>query len=98
LNRNQPETAVPYLTKSIAISPKVSKAHEELGRAYFLLHRLPDAQAELEKAIQLEPSKAPLHCVLGQINRQQGKVPEAKAEFDRCEALQLQAAAPSGKK
>ena len=49
LSQNQPEKAVPYLSQSIAIFPRVSKAHETLGKAYSLLHRLPEAQAELEK-------------------------------------------------
>jgi len=88
LNQNQPEKAVPYLSESIAIFPSVSKAHEALGKAYSLLHRLPEAQAELEKAVALEPERASLHCMLGQIYRQEGMVPRAKAEFDRCAALQ----------
>ncbi len=88
LNQNQPEKAVPYLTQSIDIFPKVSKAHKELGRAYSLLHRLPEAQAELEKAVALEPATASLHCMLGKIYRQESKVPEAQAEFERCEALE----------
>ncbi len=96
LNQNQPEKAVPYLSQSITIFPKVSKAHETLGKAYSLLHRLPEAQAELEKAVALEPETASLHCMLGQIYRQEGMVPEAKAEFDRCDALQPQPASPSG--
>jgi tetratricopeptide (TPR) repeat protein len=88
LNQNQPEKAVLYLTQSIDISPKVSKAHKELGRAYSLLHRLPEAQAELEKAVALEPATASLHCLLGKIYRQESMAPEAKAEFERCEALE----------
>jgi len=88
LNQNQPEKAVLYLTQSIDISPRVSKAHKELGRAYSLLHRLPEAQAELEKAVALEPATASLHCMLGKIYRQESMVPEAEAEFERCEALQ----------
>jgi tetratricopeptide (TPR) repeat protein len=97
LNQNQPEKAVPYLSESIAIFPRVSKAHETLGKAYSLLHRLPEAQAELEKAVALEPERASLHCMLGQIYRQEGMVPRAKAEFDRCTALQqTQSANPSG--
>jgi tetratricopeptide (TPR) repeat protein len=88
LSRNQPEKAVLYLTQSIDISPKVSKAHKELGRAYFLLHRLPEAQAELEKAVALEPAMASLHCLLGKIYRQESMVPEAQAEFERCEVLE----------
>jgi tetratricopeptide (TPR) repeat protein len=88
LNQNHPEKAVPYLSQSIAIFPKASKAHEALGRAYSLLHRLPEAQAELEQAVALEPATASLRCMLGQIYRQEQKMPEAKAEFDRCAALQ----------
>jgi tetratricopeptide (TPR) repeat protein len=97
LNQNQPEKAVPYLSQSIVIFPRVSKAHETLGKAYSLLHRLPEAQAELEKAVALEPETASLHCMLGQIYRQEGMLSEAKAEFDRCTALQQTPSAnPSG--
>jgi len=97
LNQNQPEKAVPFLSQSIAIFPRVSKAHETLGKAYSLLHRLPEAQAELQKAVALQPETASLHCMLGQIYRQQGMFSEAKAEFDRCAALQqTQSANPSG--
>ncbi len=99
LGQNQPEKAVPYLSQSIAIFPRVSKAHETLGKAYSLLHRLPEAQTELEKAVALEPETASLHCMLGQIYRQERMVSEAKSEFDRCAALQeTQAANPSGTK
>ncbi len=87
LDQNQPEKAVPYLLQSITISPKVSKAHEELGKAYSLLHRLPEAQAELEKAIALSPQTANLHCLLAPVYRNQGLAEKAKAEYDRCAAL-----------
>jgi tetratricopeptide (TPR) repeat protein len=97
LNQNEPEKAVPYLSQSIAIFPRVSKAHETLGKAYSLLHRLPEAQAELEQAVALAPEAASLHCMLGQVYRQEGMVKEAKAAFDRCAALQqTQSANPSG--
>ena len=87
LNENQPEKAVPYLSQSIAISPNVSKAHEELGKAYALLHRLSEAQAELEKAIELTPQAPNLHCLLAAIYSKQGLEEKAKAESDRCAAL-----------
>jgi len=97
LNQNQPEKAVPYLLQAIAIFPRVSKAHETLGKAYSLLHRLPEAQAELQKAVALDPEAASLQCMLGQIYRQEGMISEAKAKFDRCAALQeRQSASPSG--
>ena len=87
LNENQPEKAVPYLSQSIAISPNVSKAHEELGKAYSLLHRLSEAQAELEKAIELTPQAPNLHCLLAAVYSKQGLEEKAKAESDRCAAL-----------
>lgn len=87
LNENQPEKAVPYLSQSIAISPNVSKAHEELGKAYSLLHRLPEAQVELEKAVELSPQAPNLHCLLASVYRKRGLADKAKAEYDRCAAL-----------
>lgn len=88
LNENQPEKAVPYLVQAVALFPQVSKAHEELGRAYSVLHRLPEAQKELEKAVHLSPEKAPLRCMLGQVYRKEGMIAKAQTEFDRCAALQ----------
>ena len=87
VNQNQPEKAVPYLTQSIAIFPRISKAHEELGKAYSLLKRFPEAQAELEKAIELTPQVPNLHCLLAPVYRKQGFDEKAKAESDRCAAL-----------
>jgi tetratricopeptide (TPR) repeat protein len=87
LDQNQPEKAAPYLVQSIDISPNISKAHEELGRAYSLLHRLPEAQTELERAVALEPATASLRCMLGKIYRQQGMISKAQEEYDRCGAL-----------
>ena len=87
LNQNQPEKAVPYLSQSIVIYPNVSKAHEELGKAYSLLDRLPEAQAELEKAVELSPQAPNLRCMLASVYRKRGLVDKAKAEYDRCAAL-----------
>ena len=87
VNQNQPEKAVPYLTQSIAIFPLISKAHGELGKAYSLLNKFPEAQAELEKAIELTPRAPNLHCLLAPVYRKQGLTDKAKAETDRCSAL-----------
>jgi len=87
VNQNQPEKAVPYLSQSIAIYPNISKAHEELGKAYSMLKRFPEAQAELEKAIELTPQAPNLHCLLAPVYRKQGLADKAQAESDRCAAL-----------
>jgi len=88
MEQNQPEKALPHLSQSVAISPNLCKAREALGKAYSLLHRFPEAQAELEKAVALEPATASLHYLLGQVYRQEGMLPKAQAEFDRYDALQ----------
>ena len=88
LDENQPDKAVPFLLQAVAAFPQSSKSHEELGRAYSALHRLPEAQQELEKAAQLSPESAPLHCMLGQVYRQEGMIEKAQGAFDRCATLQ----------
>jgi tetratricopeptide (TPR) repeat protein len=96
LDQNQPEKAVPYLLEAVSSFPQVSLAHEELGKAYWVLHQLPEAQEQLEKAVQLSPGKASLRCLLGQVYERQGMTAKAKGEFDRCTALQNQSTQSSG--
>lgn len=88
LDQNQPDKAVPYLLQAVAAFPQVSLAHEELGKAYSILKRLPDAQEQLEKAVELSPEKGSLRCLLGQVYQREKMTAKAQAEFDRCAALQ----------
>lgn len=83
LEINQPEKAVEYLQKALAIAPDDPKAHQQLGKAYFNLNNLPKALPELEKAVQLAPNNAPAHYILAQAYRKQGLQDKAKLEFDR---------------
>jgi tetratricopeptide (TPR) repeat protein len=87
LHQNQPEKAVTYLEQAVAAFPQLSLAHEELGKAYSVLHRLPEAQEQLEKAVQFAPQKASLWCQLGQVYQQEKMTAKAQAEFERCSAL-----------
>jgi tetratricopeptide (TPR) repeat protein len=80
---NQPEQAIEYLQKAIEIAPSDSKAHQQLGKAYFNLNELPKALAELEKAADLAPNNAPVHYVLAQVYRKRGLQEKAKLELDR---------------
>jgi Flp pilus assembly protein TadD len=87
LSENQPELAVPYLARGVADFPDVSALHEQLGKAYSLLHQLPEAQQELEKAAALSPNQASIHFLLGQVYRQQGMMDKAKIELQKAEEL-----------
>lgn len=87
LHQNQPEKALSYLEQAVAAFPQVGLAHEELGKAYSVLQRLPEAQRHLEKAVQLSPQKASVRCLLGQVYQQQKMTAKAQAEFERCTIL-----------
>jgi Flp pilus assembly protein TadD len=88
LSESQAAKAVPYLVQAVAAFPQISLAHEELGKAYSSLNRLPEAQAELEKAAQLSPERGSLRCVLGQVYQRERMSEKAKVEFAQCAALQ----------
>ncbi len=87
LDESRPEEAVPYLIQAVEISPRESRAHELLGKAYTRMDQLPKAQTELEIATELAPQNANLHCMLAPVYRKQGITEKAKVEFDRCATL-----------
>jgi tetratricopeptide (TPR) repeat protein len=87
LEHNKPADALPYLVDAAAISPRESRVHERLGKAYTQLNRLPDAKAELETAVRLAPENAALHYMLGQVLRRMGDREGAAAELKRSEEL-----------
>jgi len=84
---HQNQEAVPFLMKAVALSPGNPTAHEELGKTYLAMNKLPDAQAELEKAITLAPDVSALHYKLAQILRKEGLIDRAQQEFALCEKL-----------
>jgi tetratricopeptide (TPR) repeat protein len=96
LHQNQPEKAVPYLFQAITAFPQLSLPHEELGKAYSVLHRLPEAQEQLEKAVELSPQNASLRCLLGQVYQQEKMTAKAQTEFERCTMLRNKQSAPEG--
>ena len=81
------DEAVPYLSKAVALAQQNPTAHEALGKTYFAINKLPDAQGELEKAIALAPLVSSLHYKLAQILRKEGSNERAQQEFALCEKL-----------
>jgi tetratricopeptide (TPR) repeat protein len=96
LHQNEPEKAVRYLEQAVGSFPQLSLAHEELGKVYSALRRLPEAQVQLEKAVQLSPQKASLRCQLGQVYQQQKMTAKAKTEFEHCTDLRTAESRPPG--
>jgi Flp pilus assembly protein TadD len=94
LEQDRARDALPHLLQAALISPRLARAHEQLGKAYVRLDRLVEAQTELEKAVQLTPESAPLHYMLGQVYRKSGQMEKARAEFDRAAELNARGAKP----
>ncbi len=84
---NQNEKALSYLTQAATLSPDNPTIHEELGKVYLSLQKLPEAQAHLEKAVSIAPEASALHFKLAQIYRKEGMTDRAQQEFDLCQKL-----------
>ena len=81
------EQAAALLGRALSLAPNNPTAHEELGKVYLAMNRLPEAEAELEKAIAIAPETSALHYKLGQILRKEGHADRAQQEFAICERL-----------
>jgi tetratricopeptide (TPR) repeat protein len=86
-DNNQAAAAVPYLTKAVGLAPGNPAIHEELGKVYLAMNKLPEAEKELEQAVTLSPDTSALHYKLAQILRKEGLEDRARQEFAICEKL-----------
>ncbi len=84
---NQPEKAVPVLSRAVEINPQSSKVYYQMGKAYFDMNRLPDARTQAEKAASLNPDDVPTHYLLGKIYQRLGKSDLAAQQFKLTETL-----------
>jgi tetratricopeptide (TPR) repeat protein len=94
LDQNRFAEAIPYFVQAIEISPQEPRAHEQLGKTYWHLDQLKQAQGELEKAVQLDPQNASLHYQLGQVYRKEGFTEKAKREIFRSSELNRTPSSP----
>lgn len=80
------QDAVPVLQRGIALNPQSGKLHAALGRGYFNLKQVPEAQTELEEAVRLDPKDAASHYTLGRLYTSQGNRELATAQFEAAKA------------
>jgi tetratricopeptide (TPR) repeat protein len=81
------QKAIPLLTRALSLAPKNPSVHEELGKAYLAMDKLPDAQSQFEQAVALAPDTSSLHYKLAQVLRKEGQTARAQEEFAICERL-----------
>ncbi len=87
LGKSAPEEAVAYYRAAIAVRPKTSAAHNDLGLALWDMGQLDQAIACYRQAIALDPKLARAHYNLGLVLRKKGRVEEAVASYRRAIAL-----------
>lgn len=87
LGQGKPDAAVPLLQKAVDLGPQNPRAHEQLGQAWKQLHKLGEADAEMQAAVRLAPDISALHFEMGRIFQLEGQTAKAKEEFERCSAL-----------
>jgi Flp pilus assembly protein TadD len=88
LEQDRPEEALPFLQQAVEISPEWSRMHAQLGKAYWRLNQLKNAQGALEKAVELSPDDSSLHYMLGRVYQKEGLSREARVQFDQATVLQ----------
>ena len=57
--------AIPFLTKTIGLNPRIPEAHYDLARAYIALDNRPAALPELGKAVDIKPDFYEAQLMLG---------------------------------
>jgi serine/threonine-protein kinase len=78
---DRPEEAARFLSAAVAIRPRSTVAHNNLGNALHDQGKLDEAIAEYRAALRLNPNYTEAHNNLGVALRDQGKLDEAIAEY-----------------
>jgi tetratricopeptide (TPR) repeat protein len=84
----QPERALDYLSRAIAIRPEASETHLAHGNALLALGRHEAARAAFEQALSLDPACVAAHFNRGNVLRALGLIDAAIASYDAAIALQ----------
>jgi tetratricopeptide (TPR) repeat protein len=79
--------AVDYLNAALRLKPDFAEAHSNLGNAFVLYRKLPEAVASFRQAVRFKPDFAVAHNNLGNALRELGHLAEAVGTLQ--EALRL---------
>ncbi|MGH9360148.1 MAG: tetratricopeptide repeat protein [Terriglobia bacterium] len=70
-------------TKAIALDPKVSRPHYELGDLYLLgLHQPAEAAAEYREALAIDPANSRVHYTLANALVEEGRLDDAQSQLE----------------
>jgi tetratricopeptide (TPR) repeat protein len=83
LERKQPEAAVGYLERAVAVNPWRHEFHSLLASAHAQRGAWPAALREAQEALRLNPANTAARKLVVEYYVQAGQANEARAEFDR---------------
>lgn len=81
LNQNNPDEAVKYLVKALALDTRYHLAWNAMGLAHSLKGRLEEARKAFEKCLEIEPRFTEARNNLGTILQEMKLLDQAEAEF-----------------
>jgi tetratricopeptide (TPR) repeat protein len=87
LAADQPEKALPYLEKAVALSPDVPDFHFWLGVAHWALKNSNEERNQYVQAIALAQDHIPAHLYLGHNFMDRGEWEKALIQYDKVLAL-----------
>jgi tetratricopeptide (TPR) repeat protein len=77
------ESGLAAVNRLVELAPDDARAHDLMGRAYFLTREDVLARTSLDQALALDPGLASAHYHLGRLNARQGRYAEAALDFQR---------------
>ena len=87
LQVGKPEIAIEHIERAIRLQGNEAAFHNNLGEAYRVLHRIPEAVACYRRALALNPNLAEANNNLGNALKEQAKLDEAIACYRRAVEL-----------
>jgi tetratricopeptide (TPR) repeat protein len=81
LNNGQPDEAIKYLNKALALQPGFDVALDGLGLAYTMKGEFQTAASYLEKSLAVNPRLTDAHNHLGTVYQEMGMLDEAAQQF-----------------
>jgi tetratricopeptide (TPR) repeat protein len=91
LKRNEPEKALPLLTKATQLRDDIRIAYVDIGAILFDQKKYPEALAALQCAEKLDPAQPDAHYRLARLYRAMGNSAAAEREFAKVSELQEKA-------
>ena len=85
--KDEPERALPILTRAAQEEPESGVPWVEIGRAQTKMGGYDDAVRSFSKAIELKEEKASVYYLLGTAYRKAGKMDSARAQFEKSRQL-----------